>query len=99
MFPQSVIVHLEGQNTGVSDRKKAPKRRPKYWFESRRYYFVRNHGVLTAMAADLAWVVGFATFRLRQIVQRKPQTDPPHFLWDFVRYSLTLPKRQPPRIA
>jgi N-acetylglucosaminyl-diphospho-decaprenol L-rhamnosyltransferase len=97
--PQSVIVHLEGQNTGVSDRKKAPKRRPKYWFESRRYYFVRNHGWATALAADVLWAVGYATYRLRQIVLRKPRTDPPHFLWDFIRYSFTLPRRWATRTA
>jgi N-acetylglucosaminyl-diphospho-decaprenol L-rhamnosyltransferase len=85
--PASVIVHLEGQNTGVSDRKKAPKRRPAYWFASRRHYFVHNHGWLTAIAADVAWMVGFATYRVRQFIQRKPDTDPPYFLRDFVRYN------------
>jgi hypothetical protein len=90
--PQSRIVHLEGQNTGVSDRKKAPKRRPRYWFESRRYYFMRNHGWATAVLADIAWAFGFATFRVRQLIQRKPDQDPPHFLWDFVRFNF-LPTR------
>jgi N-acetylglucosaminyl-diphospho-decaprenol L-rhamnosyltransferase len=85
--PASRIVHLEGQNTGVSDRKKAPKRRPRYWFESRRHYFVSNHGWVTALLADMAWAMGFATFRIRQFIQRKPQQDPPHFLWDFVRFN------------
>jgi N-acetylglucosaminyl-diphospho-decaprenol L-rhamnosyltransferase len=92
--PQSVIVHLEGQSTGVSDAKKKPKRRPRYWFESRRHYFVQNHGWLTAIAADLAWTFGFATFRLRQLIQRKPQTDPPHFLWDFVKYNFLWPRHK-----
>jgi N-acetylglucosaminyl-diphospho-decaprenol L-rhamnosyltransferase len=91
--PASIIVHLEGQNTGVSDRKKAPKRRPSYWFASRRHYFVSNHGWVTAVAADLAWLFGFATYRIRQFIQRKPDIDPPHFLRDFVRHSF-LPHRQ-----
>ena len=86
-IPQSVIVHLEGQSTGVSDKKKAPKRRPAYWFASRRHYFVRNHGWLTALTADVLWTVGFASFRVRQFLQRKPDTDPPHFLRDFVKYN------------
>lgn len=91
--PQSVIVHLEGQNTGVSDRKKAPKRRPSYWFASRRHYFVSNHGWFTALLADMAWSLGFATYRIRQFVQRKPDTDPPRFLRDFITHSF-LPHRQ-----
>jgi N-acetylglucosaminyl-diphospho-decaprenol L-rhamnosyltransferase len=86
-LPQSVIIHLEGQNTGVSDRKKAPKRRPAYWFASRRHYFVHNHGWATALTADVLWAAGYATFRVRQFIQRKPKTDPPHFLWDFIRYN------------
>ena len=93
-IPQSVITHIEGQATGVSDRKKTPKRRPRYWFESRRHYFVQNHGWLTAILADIAWTLGFSTFRLRQVIQRKPKTDPPHFLWDFVRYNFFSPRRQ-----
>ena len=89
MCRPSRIIHLEGQNTGVSDRKKAPKRRPRYWFESRRYYFVSNHGWVTVLWWDMAWSMGFATFRVRQFIQtRKPHQDPPHFLlWDFVRFN------------
>ncbi|MBV8782147.1 MAG: glycosyltransferase family 2 protein [Phycisphaerae bacterium] len=92
--PQSVIVHLEGQTTGVSDPTKKKKRRPPYWFASRRHYFVANHGWLTALTADVLWVFGFATFRVRQFIQRKPDVDPPHFLWDFVKYNfLKAPRR------
>jgi GT2 family glycosyltransferase len=92
--PQSVVIHLEGQSTGVSDPKKTPKRRPQYWFDSRRHYFVKNHGRLTAVAADVAWAVGFATFRVRQFLQRKPQTDPPYFLRDFIRYNFASSARK-----
>jgi hypothetical protein len=91
--PQSIIVHLEGQSTGLSDKKKAPKRRPAYWFASRRYYFLHNHGWMTAAAADVLWTIGFATYRIRQFLQRKPDTDPPHFLWDFVRYNFLKPPK------
>jgi GT2 family glycosyltransferase len=94
-IPQSIIIHLEGQTTGVSDKKKTPKRRAPYWFASRRHYFVQNYGYLTALTADILWTLGFASFRVRQFIQRKPDTDPPHFLKDFVRYSFFVkpPKR------
>jgi N-acetylglucosaminyl-diphospho-decaprenol L-rhamnosyltransferase len=85
--PQSRIIHLEGQCTGVSDKTKRPKRRPRYWFESRRRYFELNHGRLHAFAIDVAWALGYATFRLRRWLQGKPDTDPPHFMTDFIRYS------------
>jgi N-acetylglucosaminyl-diphospho-decaprenol L-rhamnosyltransferase len=92
--PQSVIVHLEGQNTGMSDKKRAPKRRARYWFDSRRRYFLINHGFITALLADLTYAFALTIYRLREFVQRKPKQDPPHFLWDFIRYSFISPKRQ-----
>ena len=85
--PQSKIIHIEGQSTGVSDRKKAPKRRARYWFESRRRYFELNHGRFYSLFTDIGWVIGFSSFKVRQFIQRKPNNDPPHFLWDFIRFN------------
>lgn len=86
--PQSRVVHLVGQASGVTDKAKARKRRPAYWFESRRRYFVKNHGGLYAMLADAAFIVGFALWRMRRAVQRKDDVDPEHFLSDFVKQSV-----------
>ena len=77
-----------GQSSGVTDVKQANKRRPKYWFESRRRYFVRNHGKFKTALADAAWMASFALFRLRRCVQRKPDTDPANLLGDFARNSV-----------
>lgn len=85
--PQSVVLHLVGQSTQVSGQHAAVRRRPKYWFESRRRYWVKNHGWSYAAATDLVWVMAFLTWRLRSLVQRKPGGYPPHFLGDFLRYS------------
>ena len=71
----------------VSDVRRHRKRRPAYWFESRRRYFTQNHGRLYALLADAAYATAFALWRVRRFVQRKPDTDPPQFLWDFVRHS------------
>jgi hypothetical protein len=65
---------------------------PAYWFEARRHYFRKNHGTATTMLADTVWVIGYATFRVRRALQRKPDHDPHRFLWDFLRYNL-FPKR------
>jgi N-acetylglucosaminyl-diphospho-decaprenol L-rhamnosyltransferase len=92
--PASRVVHLVGQSSGVTDAKQATKRRPRYWFESRRRYFVRNHGVVKAALADVCWTTGFATFRARRVVQRKPDTDPAHLLGDFVRNSVLVAGRR-----
>jgi N-acetylglucosaminyl-diphospho-decaprenol L-rhamnosyltransferase len=90
--PASRVVHLVGQSSGVTDTRKPARRVPRYWFESRRRYFRGAHGSLYTLLADVAWVTGFALWRLRRFVQRKPDTDPPHLLWDFLRYNY-LPAR------
>lgn len=85
--PDARVLHLVGQSTGVSSKAQLQRRRPAYWFESRRRYFIKNHGRWYAMAADLLWLLGFALWRLRRWVQRKPDHDPPHLLVDFARHS------------
>lgn len=86
--PASRVVHLVGQSSGVTDVKQAKKRRPRYWFESRRRYFVKNHGKLKTAFADMFWMSGFVTYRMRRFVQRKPDTDPQKLLGDFARNSV-----------
>lgn len=85
--PASRVVHLVGQASGVTDTKKPAKRVPRYWFESRRRYFRKNHGRLYAFAADVGWTTAFALWRVRRRLQGKPDTDPPNLLWDFVRFN------------
>jgi GT2 family glycosyltransferase len=86
--PASRVVHLVGQASGINEPNRPPKRVPRFWFESRRRYFVKNHGRAYALLASLAWAGGYATWRLRRLVQRKPDRDPPRLLWDFVRFNL-----------
>ncbi len=86
--PASHVVHLVGQSSGVTDVKQATNRRPKYWFESRRRFFRKNHGLIKTAAADLLWMAGFATYRMRRLIQRKPDTDPEKLLGDFARNSV-----------
>ncbi|HET6251998.1 MAG TPA: glycosyltransferase family 2 protein [Tepidisphaeraceae bacterium] len=87
--PASRVVHLVGQSSGVTDVKQSHKRRPKYWFVSRKRFFVNNFGAMHALMANVAWASAYATYRLRRIIQRKPDTDPAGLLWDFVKYSFS----------
>lgn len=91
LVPQSVVVHLEGQTTSVGAHKSAPKRLPAYWFASRRHYFCKSHGMLYCLGADVAWTLGHVSWRLRNLIQRKPCPDPPHLLADFIRYNFLQP--------
>lgn len=87
--PQSRVVHFSGQSTGVTSP--GPRKRlPQYWFDSRRRYFVKNHGWLYATLTDAAWLFGFVLWRWRRLIQRKPDEDPPKLLSDFLLNSVFL---------
>ena len=86
--PQSRVVHLVGQSSGVSTRKSEVRRRPPFWFESRRRYFVLNHGVAYAAFVDAVTLLGYSLRKLRGFLQRKPDSFPPHFAGDLLRYGV-----------
>ncbi len=86
--PESRVVHLVGQSSGVTDPKAPPKRRPQYWFNSRRRYFVKNHGWLYGFMADVAFAFTFALTKLRWLIMGQQSVDPPQFLTDFLRNSV-----------
>lgn len=83
--PESRVVHHLAQSTRLNYHREG--RRPGYWFESRRRYFVKNRGRAYAIASDLAWLLGHGVARLRRALERRPGNDPPHLLSDFVRHS------------
>jgi N-acetylglucosaminyl-diphospho-decaprenol L-rhamnosyltransferase len=88
--PASQVVHFVGQSSGVTDTKRAPKRRPTYWFDSRRRFFVKNYGWGYAILTEICWASSFAIWRLRRAIQQKPDTDPPQLLSDFLLNSVLL---------
>jgi len=85
--PQSRVMHHAGKSTGVSGVHRTVNRRPQYWFDSRRRYFIKNHGWLYAALTDLVWSLSFLTLKLRSKIQRKPIEHPPFYLRDFLRHS------------
>lgn len=81
---ESRVAHIGGASTGM---KETEKPMPRYWFESRRHYFVKNHGRAYTWAANLSHAVGLASFRLRAAIQDKDNPDRKHFLRDFLRFN------------
>lgn len=79
--PESRVVHYVGQSSGLTNEVRT-KRMPMYWFDSRRRFFQKNYGITYSIFADLFWLVGFSTWRLRNVIQRKQHNFPPHLLWD-----------------
>ncbi|MCU0542292.1 MAG: glycosyltransferase family 2 protein [Oscillatoriaceae cyanobacterium Prado104] len=86
--PASRVVHLVGQSSGVNNFKPQAKPLPQYWYDSRRRYFVKNYGWLYAALTDLLWASGFISWRIRRVIQRKPDTDPPNMLSNFMSNSV-----------
>jgi GT2 family glycosyltransferase len=82
--PASRVMHIGSVSTGMKD---VAGRMPAYWFASRTHYFRKNHGASYLWLANLAWILGFTSWRIRRVIQRKPDTDRPHLLRDFVRTS------------
>lgn len=99
--PQSRVMHILGQSTGVTAKNQAPKRLPQYWYDSRRRYFLKNHGWLYTIFTDAAWLIGYSSWRVRRVLQRKPDGDPPQMLWDSLRNSVffnrTIPAQELPK--
>lgn len=92
--PQSRVVHIAGQSTGVTKRYERPPRTPAYCFDSRNRYFIKNHGLPYALGADLTFGVSFGLYRIRRAIQGKPDTDPPRYLTDFIRHSVVFPRNR-----
>lgn len=89
-LPEARCVHLGSVSTGM----KAWQRMPRYWFDSRRRYFTKNHGRLYAGAALLARLAGSSLHHLRcRLTGRTPQ-EPPHFARDLLAHAVT---RKAPR--
>lgn len=81
--PASRIVHLEGSATGIGDR---ARRKPRYWFESRRRFFAKHYGSAGVILADALWVGGRFTLWLRRGLglAKGGEASPPHFVRDLV---------------
>lgn len=83
--PASRVVHFVGSSTGVTDGSK--KRRPRYWFESRQRYFLKNHGHLYLFLANLVWAAAYTLYRIRLKIQNKPDNETEFLLRDFVSFN------------
>ena len=85
--PASRVIHLGGATTGLSGRRVVP-RLPPYWYQARRRFFLKNYGPWYTAMADAAFILGYAAWRLRRWIQRKPDTEPSHMLIDSIRHSV-----------
>lgn len=81
--PESVVMHIEGASTGI----KSIKRRPAYWYNSRRRYFVKHYGIPALILADLLWSFGRLSFFMRRFLKLGAQgelEDPKYYSFDLL---------------
>lgn len=90
--PQSRVMHIRGQSTGVTVLNEKPKRLPGYWFESRRRYYRKNHGLTYAVLADLAALGAGCVGHAKRALKGQPQT--PHLLRDLLAQSVVWPRNR-----
>lgn len=95
--PQSRVIHFVGQSSGVSDMRRSV-RLPKYWFDSRRHYFLKHHGWWYAALADSAWLSGTALWSVRRFLGRKPMRDRPERLSDIFLNSVFVRRQRETQI-
>lgn len=86
--PESRVMHIAGQSTGVTGEQEGTKRLPGYWFESRRRYFAKNHGLPYAMATDAVLLLAYAVGQAKETLKGHGHPGVPHFAHDVLRYSV-----------
>lgn len=87
---EATVRHEQAAATGIKDMSRPT---PGYWFDSRRYYFLKQGGARELMLANVAWLAGFGLWRVRRRIQGKPDRDPPQMLRDFLRHALARPQK------
>lgn len=64
--PVPAVVHLEGQSTGITETR---RRRPAFWYQSRRRYFTKHRGVAGLILADACWATGRCVHLLKRTLR------------------------------
>ncbi len=84
--PESRIIHFVGKSTAVTGEQAVYKRRPKYWFDSRKLFFTKNYGRMTFHLANLFWIFANPLGSIYKYVRKKENSNPPYLWLDFVYY-------------
>lgn len=86
--PESRVMHIAGQSTGVTGKQEEAKRLPAYWFESRRRYFAKNHGLFYAMAVDAVFLLANRVGQVKEKLKGHGSQEIPRLASDLLRHSV-----------
>jgi GT2 family glycosyltransferase len=88
---ESSVAHIGGASTGVQSHTHVKTRMPRYIFDSRRHYWLKNHGRAALWIANTAMFFGGGSFRVRRVLQNKPDPERPREWIDSVLYNIANP--------
>lgn len=83
--PAARVQHVEGAATDVKSGVPVRRRKPTYWYESWRQYYLKTHGRPGALAASLAWMAGAACNAPLALIRKQESRTPERFFGDFTR--------------
>lgn len=90
---ESEVTHIGGVSTGM----KGWRRLPGYWLDSRWHYYTKNHGRAYAVLTLVTRWLGWSLWQTRRVLQRKPDSDPDHYMRDLLAHHLRALFRPLPR--
>lgn len=79
-LPRAEAVHVEGAATDVKSGRIQRRRKPAYWYQSWRWYFLKSHGRSYALAAIISWLAGDLINRMVSLLPGR-QPNAPLYLW------------------
>ena len=86
--PESRVMHIGGQSTAVTSPEAGTRRKPAYWFESRRRYFAVTFGISRAILIDIVAVLANSLGVLKRTVLGRRGTAVRHYTRDILRHSV-----------
>jgi GT2 family glycosyltransferase len=96
-YPTSIMLHHVGASTGFSTKDANTRRRPLYWFFSRKYFYEKNFGFAYRVLCDFSWLIGFLLNKIKNTILFRQNDQPRLLAFDFFLYSLGIKKWKDPR--
>lgn len=88
-LPSFAVAHVGSASTGAYTLE---RRRPTYWFDSRRRYFEKHLGRAGLELADAAFLTSLSLWKVRRLIERKERRDSKGLMRDFLSHKLGLPR-------
>lgn len=93
--PESRVVHLAGQATGMrgGEVRRAPL--PTFWLQSRCKFFIDRYGQIGVFFANLFYLTGDLLYRVHRFIRLKPIENPPGLWQSYLKDGFSPPPKRP----